>query len=128
MGKQRSSKRLSEHFTEWEMRCRCFYDHCGALPMNPDFMERLEALRAEWGKPISPTSARRCRAWNDVVGGAPLSMHLEGKAADFIFEESEAKKFAELAEKYGFGGIGLGKNLVHIDSREEKARWSYSSN
>lgn len=90
-------------------------------------MAKLERLRVEWGKPLKPTSAARCRYWNSRCGGSLLSEHIEGNAGDFVFESpAERDAFASLAEKFGFGGIGVGCWLVHIDDRETPARWSYS--
>lgn len=89
-------------------------------------MQKLEALRVAWGESLPPTSAARCEVWNTKIGGAPESRHLLGDAADFTFETHEkAAKFATMAEKFGFAGIGIGKHLVHIDDRETHARWTY---
>lgn len=115
------------YFKPAEFRCRCGRADCDAKPMRAAFLAKLEALREDWGKALSPTSARRCKDHNDRVGGAADSQHLDGKACDFNFTtKKEAASFAELAEKHGFGGIGLGERLVHIDDRGYKARWTYS--
>lgn len=94
--------------------------------MRPRFMEKLEALRVAWGRPLASSSAARCRFWNTKVGGSPKSQHLYGNAADFWFPNTDdAQAFAELAEKHGFGGIGKGRHLVHVDDRDGHARWEY---
>jgi uncharacterized protein YcbK (DUF882 family) len=94
--------------------------------MDAGFMARLEALRLEWGTPLTPTSGMRCEEWNRKVGGAPSSMHLKGRAADFFFSSPHVtRRFYQLCEKHGFGGIGRGDHLVHIDDRDEPARWTY---
>lgn len=123
---RKASDKLTAHFSKREMRCKCRRLDCDAAPMRPAFMAKLEALRVEWGKPLSPTSAQRCETWNKKVGGAPQSQHLLGNAADFFFfDEREMERFAALAEKLGFGGIGIGKGIVHVDDRDDKARWTY---
>jgi uncharacterized protein YcbK (DUF882 family) len=95
--------------------------------MDKAFIQRLEALRQDWGKALSPTSGARCKFWNRIVGGAEHSQHLVGHAADFTFgDRSTVEKFAALAEKHGFNGIGTGSSLVHIDDREVPARWTYN--
>lgn len=94
--------------------------------MAPGFMTKLQALRDEWGKALAPTSGMRCPEHNRQVGGAPNSQHLKGNAADFTFyEASELKRFVAMAEKHGFGGIGIGKRLVHIDDGGAGRRWQY---
>lgn len=94
--------------------------------MDMEFMRKLELLRVEWGLPLIPTSAARCRHHNERVGGALRSQHLLGKAADFCFpKKSSLLEFVELAEKFGFNGIGVGKIMVHIDNRLRPARWGY---
>lgn len=117
---------LTKHFRKSEMRCRCRREDCDAVPMKIPFLNKLEALRVAWDREISPTSAARCSMWNQKVGGAPDSQHLVGNAADFFFSEpTDAIKFAILAAKCGFGGIGTGRHLVHVDDRGFDARWQY---
>lgn len=54
-------------------------------------------------------------------------MHLQGRACDFWFiDPAEADLFEMLAAKHGFGGIGKGKHLVHIDNGPPNRRWTYS--
>lgn len=123
----RSAKdRLTASFTKTECRCRCRRPDCDAKPMDMEFMHKLEALRQEWGRPLLVTSGARCEHWNRKVGGAEHSKHLEGIAADLYFSHpNDATAFAALAEKHGFGGIGLGLTFVHVDNRKERARWTY---
>ncbi len=117
---------LSAHFRTKEFRCRCRRPECDAPDMDKGFILRLEALRVDWGQPLSPSSGARCKYWNSLVNGAEHSRHLIGHAADFNFKDhATVKKFAALAEKHGFNGIGTGKILVHVDDRSEKARWTY---
>jgi zinc D-Ala-D-Ala carboxypeptidase len=123
------TKKISDHFFEYEFACKCHRQECDAKPMKPSFMQKLERLRVEWGKPLVPASGTRCKYWNedDSVRGAPKSQHLQGNAADFNFYSSTEKNlFVILAEKFGFRGIGVGKYLVHIDDRKNVARWTYA--
>jgi len=119
-----------KYFLLREFRCRCQRGiACDAMPMKVPFLLKLDALREDWGKPLSPTSARRCKLRNTSkeVEGAVKSQHLLGNACDFVFSgPEEARTFALLAEKHGFAGIGLGNRLVHIDDRATRARWIYN--
>lgn len=117
-----------KHFKPWEFDCQCKRGiACDAVPMQKPFLEKLDALREEWGMPLIVRSGRRCKLRNTQEHGAAHSQHLYGNACDFHFHDAkESANFALLAEKFGFNGIGLGTILVHIDNREHKARWSYS--
>lgn len=120
-------KRLTPHFTETELRCRCRRPECDAVPMDQIFMQRLEALRVEWGKPLLPTSGQRCEFQNRLVGGAPDSYHLKGRAVDFWFQDTEElARFETLAAKFGMNGLGSGRHLIHCDNRPSMARWHYA--
>lgn len=50
--------------------------------------ELLQPLRDAIGSPIIVTSGFRCRALNKAVGGAPLSYHCMGMAADLHLPNS----------------------------------------
>jgi uncharacterized protein YcbK (DUF882 family) len=124
------TKMLTTHFSEAEFACACKRPNCDAAPMKPEFLTKLEALRVAWGKPMTPTSGRRCKKHNAAEGGAKYSQHLYGNAADFYLSSpDERDRFVVLAEKMGFVGIGVGRGancLVHIDNRRGgPARWIY---
>lgn len=121
-----TEKMLTKNFSEKEFMCKCRRPDCDAAPMQKEFMRKLQSLRDDWGIPLIPTSGARCSTWNTKKGGAPQSQHLLGNAADFWFEHpSDTVAFVELAEKHGFGGIGAGAHLVHVDNRKGWARWEY---
>lgn len=44
--------------------------------------ELLDPVREMWGRPIRVNSGYRCPELNMLVGGAPVSQHLTGEAAD----------------------------------------------
>ncbi len=117
---------LTKNFSKAEMACRCRRHDCTAPAMDHAFMALLQNLREVWGVPLRVTSGLRCEYWNTKNEGAPHSKHLLGRAADFWFDHpSDTLAFVELAEKMGFGGIGAGEHLVHLDNREAWARWTY---
>ena len=45
-------------------------------------IDKLNEIRAYYGKPISTTSVFRCAAHNAKIGGAKNSAHVQGIAAD----------------------------------------------
>lgn len=49
-------------------------------------LQRLDDIRAGYGKPIVITSGYRCPALNKVVGGKPNSQHQKAQAADLKWD------------------------------------------
>lgn len=81
------------------------------------------------------TSGNRCKLHNKKIGGASNSQHTHGKAMDYKLKtiKNDETRFVsayELAEfldgkypeKYGIGKYPMGR--VHLDVRQQKARWS----
>lgn len=114
-------RRLSEHFTEEELACRC----CGMAMVHPELVRKLEALRHMAGGPVVVTSGYRCKEHNKAVGGVERSYHIFGMAADIWAYSMSPQQLAEMAEKVGFDGIGIytGMGFVHVDVRGYRARW-----
>lgn len=52
----------------------------GKLKINPEAMEKLQALRDRLGKPLIVQSAYCSPEYNRAVGGAPTSKHMQGSA------------------------------------------------
>lgn len=85
----------------------------------------FEAIRAACGnKPIRILSAYRTPEHNRVVGGAPLSQHVEGRALDLhppigYTAETFYRRIRQLAEcEIGaIKGLGLYDTFVHVDIR-----------
>ncbi len=117
-----------------EGACPC---GCGAR-MGDEIALALQAfitiLERTYGAPVRHivTSGRRCRDHNEKVGGSPSSQHLEGKAADGVFQWKTSVGWSTidfldlgaLARKSGlFGGIGYleyqrtGQKFIHLDVR-----------
>lgn len=119
---------LSPHFSEWEFRCKGFGtaghpDH--ETIVSADLVDLLEAIRATTGRPLPVVSGHRCTWWNQAVGGARRSQHLQGRAADI-----PAGRLTEAAaRRLGATGIGIrGRWVVHVDVRPSSgrvARWRY---
>lgn len=120
-GSAQPGRRLSPHFAETELACRC----CGRVLVHPELVNKLEHLRRLAGRPVLVNSGYRCPAHNQAVGGAANSYHLKGMAADIRVPGLPVQNLAALAEQAGFSGIGLYRQqgFVHVDVRGWRARW-----
>lgn|GEM_PF-412781 len=113
------------HFRPDELACRCGGRGCrGAYWHDADFLDALEALRAEMGRPLRINSGHRCAIWNAVVGGVPNSQHRR-IAVDIAFGKHDRRAMVDAAERLGFTGIGIARSFLHLDRRETPARWTY---
>lgn len=127
-----SSDSLSDHFHAGEFACKC----CGVTIVDTNLVILLEKLRNQLRKPVKITSGYRCPKHNDAVGGAGLSRHIAGLAADvrwdgFEFDiktEATKKMIRDLAQASLLYGIGWGSSFVHLDvdhSRKILTEWTY---
>lgn len=116
---------LSAHFSKWE-----FADHAtGKTIVVPELIDGLEQFRALLGLPVRIHSGYRSVETNQLVGGAPESQHLLGKAADVSIEglsSMELFALATLVPIFDAGGIGVypGEEFIHVDVRMQRARWA----
>lgn len=116
---------LSKHFNKFEFACKC---GCGFGlqdgDINPKLIERLEEIRSHFGKPIKILSGCRCEKHNKKVGGAKLSQHLLGNAADIIVvDNSPSDVYNYVSNKYSTGGVGKYNLFTHVDVRPNKTFW-----
>lgn len=113
--------RLSEHFKAGEFQCRD-----GTIPIiiNYDLIEVLEEIRNQTGKPILVSSGYRTQEYNRKIGGAELSYHMYGCAADIWSMYHEPRELAKIADEVmdETGGIIVHDTYVHIDVRSDKYR------
>lgn len=83
-----------------------------------DFVRTVNLLKMRF--PCSTDSLDRTPSHNLSIGGAKLSLHLEGKAIDLIFDlPQDLIPAAKYAIELGFGGVEVDfRNLhLHLDSR-----------
>ena len=118
------SELTPNHCTEKELVAHCclavgnrFWTH----------MKHLQAVRPQWGGPLTLTSNWRPAENNKSVGGAPNSQHLVW-ATDVVPSNStpeRVKALAKIAEEFNFDGIGVypDRGFVHLDMRGYVARW-----
>lgn len=77
-------------------------------------MWRLEAIRAKGGdKPIGINSGFRSVAYNECLGGASLSQHMYGTAADTRMVGVSNRKQRDIARASQTHGIGCYSSLSH---------------
>lgn len=113
------------HFTPRELACHCGGRFCaGEYWHAPDFLDALEALRADAGQPLIVSSGHRCAIWNSYVGGARFSLH-RAMAVDISLAGHDRHMLLAAAERHGFTGLGLAKTFLHLDRRPRPARWFY---
>lgn len=119
--KARPWLKLTPHFTEGELACRC----CGRLLVQTELLQKLEYLRCLAGAPVLVNSGYRCPVHNGAVCGATNSYHLKGMAADIRVPGLAVESLAALAEQAGFDNIGLYQQhgFIHVDVRGYRARW-----
>lgn len=123
---------LWPHFPQNELVCKC----CGSFMLVPEFMNKLEALRLDYGKPMMVVSGYRCSKHNAAVSETGLTgPHTTGQAVDIRVYGKDAFDLMHLAMLHGFTGIGVSqkgavdKRFLHLDTVEDGGLrprvWSY---
>ena len=109
------------NFTPQELAC----SHCGEYVHNAKFMDKLQSLRYIIDKPFKINSGHRCAVHNKAVGGATKSKHLE-IAVDISLHNQDRFDLANMADSFGFTGMGHAKSFLHLDLRSgPKTHWYY---
>lgn len=118
------------NFTEEEFRC----SYTGKCEMDPEFMDRLQALRTELKAPVIVTSGYRDKTHPVEASKPTPGEHAHGKAADVSCFGSLAYKILSLATKHGFTRIGVSqkgahnKRFLHLGTSQKLPNptiWSY---
>lgn len=102
-----------KNFSPAEIACR----GSGALRIDEQALDKLQALRDRLGKPLIVRSAYRSSAHNRAVGGAPRSKHMDGTAFDIAMANHDPVAFEAAAREVGFLGFGFypRSGFIHID-------------
>ena len=123
------NKYLTKNFTVDEFKCR----GTGSCDMNPAFMEKLQLIREDYGKPLYPSSGFRAPEYNKTVSTTGLhGPHTTGHAVDILISGSEAIRLMEIALRHGITGIGVSqkgqhsKRFLHFDDLTENRPWTWS--
>ncbi len=122
-------------FTPGEFRCK----GSGDLAMNPEFMDRLQAVRFAFNRPMIVTSGFRSPGYNKLVSGTGASgPHTTGRAVDILVMGGDALALIGFALQHGMTGIGVSQKtgspadsrFIHLDDLEgprypRPSLWSY---
>ena len=114
----------SVHFNKSEFKCPC----CGVEQMDPDFMRKLDAVRATLDFPFIISSGYRCAQHNQSVSSSgPSGPHTTGKACDIALSYQSARQ-ALVPLATAFAGIGINqkgpKRFIHVDDLDPRI-WTY---
>ena len=96
--------------------------------MDPAFLEKLDALREECGFPFTITSGYRDEFHPNEIRKKIPGTHNQGIAADIaVSNGTERMNIVHQALKMGFGGIGVARTFIHVDTRATTpVMWTYS--
>lgn len=118
-----------KYFKLTEFECHCGV--CKPQMMNEQFLDMLDAVREEYGAPITVTSGFRCARWQAKLRKDGLetahgkSSHETGQAADLHAEDMVKLKDAvdKIFSRYS---IAPAITFIHVDNREGgPRRWAY---
>lgn len=123
-----------KYFKRSEFDCK----HCGQNLMVQEFMDRLDALRGLYGRPLIVSSGYRCPDHNARVSSTGRTgPHTTGRAADLAVTHRDAYELLALALAPGAGFTGVGINqkgtgrFIHLDDlpaapgQPRPTLWSY---
>lgn len=98
--------------------------HCLGQPvfdkMQPEFLALLDECRHRANIAFKITSSYRDPEHNRRVGGAPNSMHLQGRAVDIACNNPAARWIIiKAAIELGLS-VGIMEQALHLDNRDSK--------
>ncbi len=88
----------------------------GSILIHEASLDRLEHARQLMGQPLIILSAYRDPIHNAEVGGAPLSMHKQGRAFDIRIAGLDKWQLHNACQKAGFTGFGFYQTFLHVDT------------
>lgn len=116
-----------DHFSKSEFDCQ----ETGENEMKPAFVDRLQALRYEYNRPMIITSGYRSPRHSIEAAKDKPGAHASGRACDIrVGPGQDVHDLVALAIRFGFTGIGISQRegrprFVHLDTLDRKAIWSY---
>jgi len=120
------------YFTKKELSCTC----CGEYKFDAQALYDLNAIRADYGRPIIVTSGYRCPKHpieaKKVAAGGSAGAHSSGKAVDLGVGYGDALKLLKIALMHGVPRVGVNQKgnarFIHLDwdtSLPHPTIWSY---
>ena len=120
---------LRKNFSKSEFKCKC---GCGVYKeMDPSLLDGLQLLSDNTKRKITINSGYRCKKHPIEAKKKTPGEHEKARAADIVIEGLTPKQMLIEVLKipqFASGGIGIyvpNKNIIHVDTRGQKARWSY---
>lgn len=112
-----------KYFKREEFNCT----HTNKNEMDDAFLEKLDELREACGFPFKITSGYRDETHPNEARKQKPGTHNQGIAADIAVSNGfERMNIVQNALKLGFGGIGVAKNFIHVDTRDTTpVMWTY---
>lgn len=109
-------KNISPNFKIKEFKCK---DGSDEILLDSSFViNKLQAIRTHFGKPITINSAYRTISYNKKIGGAKNSYHTKGMAFDIVVKDIPLDEVCKFAQSIGIKGIIRYNTFVHVDARE----------
>jgi uncharacterized protein YcbK (DUF882 family) len=112
-----------KYFKKKDFDCK----QTGENDMKPMFLMRLDVLRGMCGFPFIVISGFRSVKHSAETKKAKPGQHTKGIATDVQVQNGIQRMIVvKFALAMGFRGIGVGKNIVHLDDRETvPVMWVY---
>lgn len=120
--KKSGNQNLSANFMVKEFACK---DGSDKVLISSELVTLLQQIRNYFKKPVTLNSAYRNATYNKKIGGASMSQHVKGTAADIVVNGVSPEAVAKYVEYImpTKGGIGLYSSFTHVDVRSNRARW-----
>lgn len=117
------------NFTRAEMACK----HTGKCEMDPEFMQILQDIRTEYGKPMKISSGFRDPSHPAEAKKSATGEHSYGTCADIAISGTEAVVLMKIALRFGITRIGVNQKgsgrFLHLgiggNGMPNPAIWSY---
>ena len=110
--------KVGKNFKVSDFTCKC---GCGEVLYTPILVSTLDDLQERFQRDVVVTSGFRCEKRNKEVGGVEGSLHIEGRAVDFVVRGVSPAKVVQYLSDFD-GGVGEYERHVHIDNGL-RSRW-----
>lgn len=117
-------EKIPDYFSEIEFNL-CT-PSCDKNAMSARFLARLNSARHMAGVPFILNSAYRSPEWDKSKGRSGKGYHTLGRAVDIRCSDSLVRAdiiFSAMC--CGLNGIGIAKDYIHLDDRDEPCIWLY---